>query len=42
MLKETPTYIQFKYCALGLPAYARVEFPDYETLQRCSSNIAKG
>ena len=28
MLKEKVKNIVFKYCALGLPAYARVEFED--------------
>jgi hypothetical protein len=35
LLKEKPARIEFKYCVLGLPAYARVEFEDTETLGRC-------
>ena len=35
MLKEQVQNIEIKYCVLGLPAFAKIEFEDKETLDKC-------
>lgn len=39
MLKEKTEKVTFKYCVLGLPAYAWVKFEDQASLERAKSRI---
>ena len=38
-LKATELTVNFKYCILGLPAYARVRFPTPEDLKACLEKL---